>query len=74
MELVLRRSKRYLHVSVIDEDRRPARLRGPASAHAAGGRGLMLVEAFSVAWGCTPTDRGKYTWATVATTPRLTGN
>jgi len=66
MSLVLRRSHRHIHVAVIDDEPRPAVLRPPASPQSASGRGLIFVEAFSSAWGCTPTATGKSTWATLA--------
>ena len=65
MQLIIRRSHRHIHLAVVDEERRPAVLRGPPSPRSPGGRGLLLVEAFSAAWGCTPTATGKSTWATV---------
>jgi anti-anti-sigma factor len=69
MEIVLRRSPRHVHVAVLDEDERPAALRGPVDALAADGRGLLLVDTFAAAWGCTPTVNGKSTWATVRHVP-----
>jgi len=66
MRVVLRRSHRHLHVAVLDDEPRPAMLRPPASPQSASGRGLIFVEAFSSAWGCTPTATGKSTWATLA--------
>jgi anti-anti-sigma factor len=67
MQLILRRSRRYIHVAVIDEEPRPAVLRRPESPQSPSGRGLMFVDAFSAAWGCTPTaSGGKSTWATLA--------
>jgi len=69
MELVLRRSRRYIHVAVIDGDPRPAVLSRPESPQSASGRGLIFVDAFSSAWGCTPTANGKSTWAPVAHAP-----
>jgi len=66
MDLVLRRSERYVHVNVLDgDDEHLARLRGPETPVSPGGRGLMLVEAFATAWGSHVTGRGKSTWATV---------
>jgi anti-sigma regulatory factor (Ser/Thr protein kinase)/anti-anti-sigma regulatory factor len=57
--------ERHLYLSV--EDRGPAApyLRGPDAPHEPGGRGLMVVEAFSAAWGSTPTPGGKVVWATI---------
>jgi len=65
MDVVIGRSRQHIHLAVIDGERRFAVLRGPESARSSGGRGLMLVEAFSAAWGCTATATGKSTWATV---------
>lgn len=66
MDLVLRRSERYVHVNVLDGDESNlARLLGPETPVSPGGRGLMLVEAFATAWGSHVTGRGKSTWATV---------
>jgi anti-anti-sigma factor len=69
MQLVLRRSRHHVHLAVIDEDERLAVLRGPESARATRGRGLMLVEAFAATWGCRPTATGKCTWAIVRYRP-----
>jgi anti-anti-sigma regulatory factor/anti-sigma regulatory factor (Ser/Thr protein kinase) len=63
MDLTVQRRSRYLHVSVRDYDHHPARLVGPVAAHEPGGRGLLIVEAFSSNWGCVPTTDGKVTWA-----------
>jgi anti-anti-sigma regulatory factor len=65
IELVIRRSRWHIHLAVIDEERQLAILRGPETPRSSTGRGLMLVEAFATAWGCTPTPSGKSTWATV---------
>jgi len=65
MQLILRRTRRHIHVAVIDEEPRLAERRPPASPQSPNGRGLIFVEAFSAAWGCTPTATGKSTWATV---------
>jgi anti-anti-sigma factor len=69
MRLILRRSRRHIHLAVVDEEPRPATLRRPASPQSPTGRGLIFVEAFSSAWGCTPTATGKSTWATVTCQP-----
>jgi anti-anti-sigma regulatory factor len=50
---------RHLHVSVRDCSPQPPRLGW------AGGRGLMLVDAFTMAWGTTAVDGGKVVWATL---------
>jgi hypothetical protein len=73
IDLVLRRSASYLHVAVIDGDPRPARLCSPSAREETGGRGLVLVNALAVAWGCSPTLGGKSTWATVSDRRARTG-
>jgi anti-sigma regulatory factor (Ser/Thr protein kinase) len=65
MRVILRRSRRHIHVAVMDEEPRLAMRRPPVSPQSASGRGLIFVEAFSSAWGCTPTATGKSTWATL---------
>jgi hypothetical protein len=67
LELGLACWGRYLHIAVRDEDPRPARLVGPAGEAEPGGRGLLIVDAISTVWGCTPTGDGKVTWATLST-------
>jgi len=69
LELVLRRSDMYIHIAVLDGDEHPPRLRGTERPHDEGGRGLLLVEAFSAAWGFNLTVDGKSTWATVRPPP-----
>jgi anti-anti-sigma regulatory factor len=69
IEIVLRRTPRYIHLAVVDENERSATLRGPEDCHSTSGRGLILVDAFAAAWGCTPMVRGKRTWATVRSVP-----
>ncbi|MFF7951743.1 SpoIIE family protein phosphatase [Streptomyces griseorubiginosus] len=39
-----------------------------------GGRGIMLVEAMSTAWGSLPVGVGKQVWSEIALTPRETPN
>jgi hypothetical protein len=53
---------RHLCLAVRDGSSRPPRPRHP---HRDGGRGLALVDAFSLAWGHLPTSRGKVVWATL---------
>lgn len=69
MEVVLRRTAQYIHVSVHDQDRRHPRLCGPETPDAEGGRGLMVVEALAASWGSAPTRDGKVVWATVRHKP-----
>lgn len=63
MDVDVHRRGRYLHIAVRDFDPHPARLVGPKSETAPGGRGLLLVDTIATAWGCTPTVDGKVTWA-----------
>ncbi len=52
-----------IHVAVTDHGKHlPHQIR--ADVNAEGGRGLWLVEALSVDWGCTPSDAadGKTVW------------
>lgn len=61
--LLLRLSRGELTVAVHDDDRRPPTLRS-ASLDEEGGRGLLLVQAASLAWGYAhPLPRGKLVWA-----------
>jgi hypothetical protein len=73
--LVLRLSRGELTVAVHDDDRRPPTLRS-ASLDEEGGRGLLLVQATSLAWGYAhPSPRGKLVWAKlsapIATAPGI---
>jgi anti-anti-sigma regulatory factor len=51
--------KRFLHLSIRDRSTAP-----PVRGHGEG-RGLLLVEAFATAWGCTTLTDGKVVWATL---------
>lgn len=55
---------RYLHLAVRDRSAVMPRLTGPDQV-SGGGRGLMIVEALTVAWGATPTPDGKIVWCTL---------
>jgi anti-anti-sigma regulatory factor/anti-sigma regulatory factor (Ser/Thr protein kinase) len=66
-ELAITRTHRYLHLAVRDYAWHPARLIGPSDQDQPGGRGLLIVEAFTACWGYTPTRDGKVTWATLRT-------
>jgi anti-anti-sigma regulatory factor/anti-sigma regulatory factor (Ser/Thr protein kinase) len=68
VDLAITRTQRYLHLAVRDYAHQPARLVGPSEEDHPGGRGLLLVEAFTTCWGCIPTRDGKVTWATLPTT------
>jgi anti-anti-sigma regulatory factor/anti-sigma regulatory factor (Ser/Thr protein kinase) len=65
IELMATRGTRHLHLAVRDDNRQLAELRGPAG-ELPGGRGLLIVEALTTAWGCFPTRTGKVTWASLA--------
>lgn len=65
IDLVVTRTGRHLHLAVRDYAPEPARLVGPNGEDEPGGRGLLIVEAFTTSWGCTPTRDGKVTWATL---------
>jgi len=69
IELWLRCTQNYVHVSVTDHDTRPARLRSPENPDDEGGRGLIIVSGFAQSWGCRPRADGKVTWATVRRRP-----
>lgn len=56
--------QRYLHLSVRDCGAGTPRRRDPDGDAREGGRGLMIVEALTVAWGTTVTADGKVVWAT----------
>jgi anti-anti-sigma regulatory factor/anti-sigma regulatory factor (Ser/Thr protein kinase) len=59
---------RHLHLSV--EDGSPVLpRRGSNGPHAPGGRGLLVVEAFTSAWGSTATPTGKVVWAAMRRPP-----
>jgi anti-sigma regulatory factor (Ser/Thr protein kinase) len=63
------RTGTYVEVSVHDDDRRL-----PTPRHAGpddqGGRGLLLVEELSDAWGTRPAVHGKWVWFHVTSRPR----
>ncbi|HEV7651893.1 MAG TPA: ATP-binding protein [Actinophytocola sp.] len=56
----LHRTDGRLRVEVADGSTEPAAPRTPA---ADGGRGLLLVQAYSLGWGQEPHDGGKVVWA-----------
>jgi len=67
IELVITRSGRHLHLAVRDYAVQAARLIGPDGEGEPGGRGLLIVDALTTSWGCTPTHDGKVTWASLST-------
>jgi anti-anti-sigma regulatory factor len=69
IHLSLAQRGRYLHVSVRDgSPRMPRRL--TIAEPADHGRGLLLVDAFSTAWGSALRADGKVVWATLRLYPR----
>jgi hypothetical protein len=67
IDLVITRTRWHLHLAVRDYAAQRARLVGSNGENEPGGRGLLIVEAFTTSWGCTPTRDGKVTWATLPT-------
>jgi two-component sensor histidine kinase len=59
---VIRRADRRVRLSVIDRDRTRPRVR-PMTMDGEGGRGLVLIDAVSVAWGVDVLPGGKRVWA-----------
>jgi anti-anti-sigma regulatory factor len=57
--------RRYLHLAVGDRSPVLPRLVGPGLAPGGGGRGLIIVDALTVAWGATDTPDGKIVWCTL---------
>jgi anti-sigma regulatory factor (Ser/Thr protein kinase) len=60
--VVVRYDGSTLRVEVGDESHAQPRLRRPRAHDGAGGRGLMLVDTLSVAWGVVATPSGKRVW------------
>jgi anti-sigma regulatory factor (Ser/Thr protein kinase)/anti-anti-sigma regulatory factor len=59
LEVTVALRRRHLHIAVRDRSFDPPRLgRGDS-------RGLLLVDAMTVGWGCTEVDDGKVVWATL---------
>jgi histidine kinase-like protein/STAS domain-containing protein len=59
IEITVSLRRRLLHIAVRDRSTQPPRL-----GHN-DGRGLMLVDAMTVGWGCTEVEDGKVVWATL---------
>jgi len=64
MQVSVSHGERYLHVSVRDYSTALPRRLGDEVGE---GRGLLVVEALTTAWGATPTAGGKAVWATLRT-------
>jgi anti-anti-sigma regulatory factor/anti-sigma regulatory factor (Ser/Thr protein kinase) len=77
--LTVTRRPAYLHIAVRDASTAEPQIGGRDDTllldgdlrSRDGGRGLLVVEALCVAWGCTPTADGKVVWATMRHSPRL---
>jgi anti-sigma regulatory factor (Ser/Thr protein kinase) len=66
LSLTVTRGTWYLHIAVRDANPAEPRLGGGhVDDGRDGGRGLLVVDALCVAWGCTPTAQGKVVWATL---------
>jgi hypothetical protein len=67
LDVGLTRWGNAVYVSVRDRSAAQPRRTVPASPLTEGGRGLLVVDLMSRAWGSTPTPDGKVVWASVAT-------
>ncbi len=66
-EIDVRVSRLRARMQVSVRDRSALKLRrGGSGEDGEGGRGLLVVEALSTAWGCGPTVDGKVVWALLA--------
>ncbi|GIF10730.1 ATP-binding protein [Actinoplanes teichomyceticus] len=63
MRVLLARHGDTVSVAVRDGSPVIPRFSGPVAATAYGGRGLLLIDAVSVRWGCLPLADGKVVWA-----------
>jgi anti-sigma regulatory factor (Ser/Thr protein kinase) len=57
--------RRELHLSVRDGSHEPPVRGSSGDTLAESGRGLLVIEALSHRWGCTPVPDGKVVWATL---------
>lgn len=71
-QLLLSHRDRTLHLEVSDDSSASPEPRQPDDEDEHG-RGLLLVAAFSAAWGVEPTASGKRIWAEIPCLPVLTG-
>jgi anti-sigma regulatory factor (Ser/Thr protein kinase) len=70
MEVSVAVRELYLHLSVRDRSfDTPRRGGGDDGVMREDGRGMLVIEALSSAWGMTPTDDGKVVWATLRIGP-----
>jgi anti-sigma regulatory factor (Ser/Thr protein kinase) len=58
-----------LRIAVNDASPRSPVKPGNVDWEATGGRGLLIVEAMTAAWGSVPLSGGKQVWAEIAVTP-----
>jgi anti-anti-sigma factor len=71
--LTASRRRNLLHLAIRDCEQQEPRIGGRDSEFGDGrdgGRGLLVVDALCVAWGCTPTANGKVVWATMRSRER----
>jgi anti-anti-sigma factor len=73
MELSVMLRPRHLHLAVHDRSHALAKRLGAPHELAGAGRGLLVVEAMSAGWGCTPTEDGKRVWAMLRVRPFESG-
>ncbi len=66
LELTLRLVRPLLHIAVRDGGPGQARIANISDESASTGRGLLLVDALSTAWGNLVPNTGKVVWATVS--------
>jgi signal transduction histidine kinase len=66
LEVSLSRRPDAIHLSVRDRSTRPPRPGGPVAPTVEGGRGLLVVDLLSRAWGTTPVPDGKVVWASLS--------
>ena len=65
-ELAIHCSQRDIRIEVTDSGRDQPTLRSP-TPHERSGRGLLIVQELSDAWGTIPSTNGKTVWFTLAT-------
>jgi anti-anti-sigma factor len=65
MEVSLALRQRYLHVAVRDGCAAAPRRGAPNDSLREEGRGLLVIEALTTAWGYAPAHGGKVVWATL---------
>jgi anti-sigma regulatory factor (Ser/Thr protein kinase) len=73
IDLTLRLIPPLLHVAVRDGSTQPARIADIVDQSSPSGRGLLLVDALSTAWGSVVLNSGKVVWATIRVRHRSPG-